>query len=297
MEKFSSWRDKGTGISPFMPVPLPLSQEKSAFKRTLLLVVKVPLFIIKLPFFILFTLAYYITSLKPLANFVFFVLFGFKNIDFSVEGVKKSNIDVINKNKPSPNDIIVANYSSPIDGLIYALVANTYNWHNVKFLVPNQLGELFEYSLWSLVNHSFDNSVLGSKVESLSSYKNKVVFLLLEGTTSNNKALLPFVPLSPNYNFDGFAVKTLVLKISPGYLTMPIPVSKLGYLFELLTNLNKLTLNYIKLKCYKFDKFEVVELRKTFALNSLNSIDKNLNIAEKQKFVAYYKNHDVKKTD
>ncbi|KAK6456236.1 vacuolar protein sorting protein 66 [Scheffersomyces xylosifermentans] len=296
MEKFSSWRDKGTGISPFMPVPFPLEQEKSTVKKWLQLTVKTLVFLVKLPFLILFTLIYYLTSFKPLAQFVLLILFGFNNLDFSVENVKKSNTIAINKNKPGANEVIVVNYVSPLDGLIYAVISKTWNWRNIKILIPVQSGELYEYSIWSLILHAFDNTHLGTPIGDSDHYKSKVVFLLLEGTTSNNKALLPFVKLKPSYTFKGFTVKSLVVKIKPAYFTLPIPTSKIGYLFELLTNLDQLKNNYIRLKSYQFDSFAPETIKSSFEMNSLNAINQNLNIAEKENFIAYYNNHDIKKT-
>ena len=67
-------------------------------------------------------------------------------------------------------------------------------------------------------------------MEDVSKLQNKIVFLFLEGTLSNNKSILPFIKLNSKYSFDDFNIKSLVVKLIPNYFTLPIPhVSKLQY--------------------------------------------------------------------
>lgn len=285
MEKFSGWRDRGTGISPFMPQALP------TFKKNILASIfyKLPLFFLKLPFFIIAAILYTITGFTSILSFVFSVLFGFSTIEYSVDGIKRSQLDQLATYKPRKGDLIVANYISPMDGYFFALLSGT---SNIVILVPDKSGDLYQYSPSSLSDSTFAFAV-GSKVEDISKFKRKIVFLLLEGTPSNNKAILPFVKLNPKYSFEDFTIKSLVLKISPSYFTLPIPnIGKLQYFFELITSINRKNL---RAKVYKFDSFNLSKIRNSFELNSLASVSGDLDIDSKNKFVRYYVDHSFKK--
>lgn len=284
MEKFSGWRDRGTGISPFMPQALP------TFKKNIIAssFYKLPLFFLKLPFFIIASILYTITGFTSILSFVFSILFGFSNIEYSVDGVKKSQLDQLAAYKPKKGDLIVANYITPMDGYFFALLSGT---SNIVILVPDKSGDLYQYSPSSLSDSTFAFAV-GSKVEDVSKFKKKIVFLLLEGTPSNNKAILPFVKLNPKYSFEEFNIKSLVLRISPTYFTLPIPnIGKLQYFFELVASVNTKNL---RAKIYKFDSFNVPQIRKSFELNSLASVGGELDIDSKNKFIKYYADHSIK---
>lgn len=301
MEKFSSWRDKGTGISPFMPQKLPTFQKNNSL---LSVASKSPIFLIKLPFFIITYLIYTITGFTFILKFILMILFGFNRIDFGVDGIKKSQIDKLTSYKPKKGDLIVTNYITPLDGYFLFLLSGTFSSSSsqIVILIPNESGDLYQYSPSGLFNHSFtysnsnsnsNSSSSGKLVEDVSKLQNKIVFLFLEGTLSNNKSILPFIKLNSKYSFDDFNIKSLVVKLIPNYFTLPIPhVSKLQYFFELLTNLSQKLVRY---KMYKFDEFDIVKIRNSFELNSLTSMSQDLNIDSKNKFIDYYFDHSIKK--
>lgn len=200
-------------------------------------------------------------------------------MDILVDGVKKSNQSKIKLLLPKVGDLVVINYSSPIDGLFAAMITKS-NWSRINILIPDN-GKLYKYSIWSLFAFTFTGNHTGQVVE-LEKLTKSVNFLLLEGTPSNNSAILPFVPVNVS---TGFNVKSVVVKYAPSYFSLPVPhVSKFRYIFELLTVL-KIEKNFIKLKVYDFGtNFNVVELKKSFELNSLNVVESRLNLAEKGKF-------------
>ncbi|KAI5953395.1 hypothetical protein KGF54_002767 [Candida jiufengensis] len=295
MEKFSTWRDKATGISPFMPHQFPISQNRQNKLITTLqiILIKTPIFILKFPSFILLTLLYYITGSTSLLNLIFKFIFGFNDVNYSVDGIKRSQLDKLQSYKPKIGDLIVTNYSSPLDGFIFNLISGT---SSIIILIPDKKGDLYQYTPWSLISHCFGKNSNNRPIEETSKFKHKIVFLLLEGTTSNNQSILPFIKLNPKYTFDGISsIKSMVLKFSPNYFTIPIPIniSKFYYLFELLTDFKSKT---FKIKIYKFDNFNLVDIRKSFELNSLALINnKDLSIDGKEDFIKYYLNHDIKK--
>jgi len=309
MEKFSNWRDKATGISPFMPIPFPNSTQNKGntsnnkystkfnkcIYQLVLFFTKLPLFLTKLPFFIIASILYAITGLHIFLRFVFTFLFGFAPIRYAVDGIKSSQVEKLRSYEPQRGDLIIANYSSPLDGYIIASIAQT---TNIIILVPDRDGNLFQYSPWSLIDHAV-NQIQGSPVDDVSKLKNKVVVLLLEGTTSNNSALLPFIKLNPKYTWDEFArVKSVVIKLYPSYFTLPISnCSSLYYLYQLFTDFSK---KYVKIKIYQFDnthsqqQLDLPRIRRSFELNSLNLINQDLSIDAKARFIDYYITHGAK---
>ncbi|CAK9438505.1 uncharacterized protein LODBEIA_P27290 [Lodderomyces beijingensis] len=293
MEKFSTWRDKGTGISPFMPQQFPIYQKNrgNLLNRVVLILVRIPILIVKLPLFIIASVLYSITGLQFLLNFIFIFLFGFNPVEFSVDGVKKSQVQQLQPFTPRKNDIIVTNYTSPLDGYFMSLLAHS---SNIVILVPDPSGILYKYNPWSLVNHAF-GQVRGEAVQDLSKLHNKIVFLLLEGTTSNNTAILPFIKLDPKYDFKEFRCKSLVMRLYPQYFTLPVAnISSSYYLFELLTDFTR---KNVRCKIYDFgasEQLHLARIRKSFELGSLSSVE--LSIDAKQRFISYYfQSHDVRK--
>ncbi|KAK6198893.1 uncharacterized protein RJT21DRAFT_122552 [Scheffersomyces amazonensis] len=298
MEKFSSWRDKATGVSPFIPVQFPLAQEHNIIQKVGSIIFKSISFIIKLPFFVILGLLYYLTSIKFTLEVIILSLFGFNDTNISVDGVKRSNTEEIENYKPIVGDIIITNYLTPIDGLIYHLISNVNSWKSIKIFIPDfNTKKVYQYSVWTLIGFTFtsihNESAIVKDFSSLD-LSNSVNFFLLEGATSNNKALLPFINIPEVSSLlKKSKVKSVVIKLQPASYTLPIPgiYSKFYYLFELLSNLSRS--GNIKVKIYKFDTFDEGKIRASFQLNNLPLISNNLNVEEKKKFIDYYLNYNL----
>lgn len=281
MEKFSTWRDKATGISPFMPLKQP---PQPWFTK----LAKLIIFILRLPFFLLSVLIYSILPLNAINRFIILVLFGLKDLQVLVDGVKRSSAIGISMNLPKAGDVVFANYISPLDGFIFNLVSQA----KIVILIPDASGKLYRYTPWSLFQYTFSLQHKGQPIDNIQQFKNSAVFVLLEGTSTNNKGLLPFIKLS-NYDFAGFSIKSMVMKINPGYYTLPIPyISKYWYLYMLLTNV-QLANHYIKIKIYLYQKFDSSQIRNSFEINQINPV--NLSIEDKAKFLTYYNDFKVKR--
>lgn len=281
MEKFSTWRDKATGISPFMPIQPP---QQPWYQK----LAKMIVFIVRLPLFLATILIYGILPLKAIARFVLLTLFGLKNLQIIVDGVKRSNSMGILLNLPKEGDIIFCNYISPLDGYIFQMISKA------KFiiLVPDENGKLYKLTPWSLFNFTFKPRFNSKPIDNLQQYKDRAIFILLEGTTTNNKGLLPFINIE-SYKFDGFVIKSMIVKINPSYYTLPIPyISKWRYFYLLLSNFNVVN-HYIKAKIYLYQKFDIKQIRNSFEINQINPV--SLSIEDKTKFITYYQNFKVKK--
>lgn len=276
-----------------MPVPVPHSSSSLT-----------PLiFLLRLPVVMVALAVYAVLPIQIVAKFITLVLFGFNRFDLSVEGVRRSRTDEIDKLRPDVGDFVVTNYTSPLDGLMLAGLSNTF-WYKIVLLVPDQNGELYEYSLlsffWLTLSKNIGVPILTAKAD-YSKYTNRLVFLFAEGTPSNNKALLPFVPnIPPVPSKLGFTFKTLALRVSPPYLTTPIPeISPLRYMYQVLSHYDHNS--YVRAKIIRHDRseygnsFNVASAAASFELAQLNVIGKDLNIDEKRKFFKYYEEYQVAK--
>lgn len=281
MEKFSAWRDKGTGISPFMPVDLVKTPLKKYLVDPVLLLVKVPLF------FLLYIVAS--VAPKPAIKVALSHLFGFEDIDLLVEGVRRTKTADIDKNRPLANQVVISNWVSPLDVFLVYSLSNALSLREIAIVVPKN-GALYSVGAWETISVFFgeDISAVGKKIDNFSSLKGKLVVYFAEGTASNNRAVLLFAKHPSNlFDVPGFTYKLLVLKIYPNSLTLPIPyLSKWQYLTRLLTHLGK---GFIKVKIVPIDKVTDKSIRLIYADNGLSTVE--LGVEQKEKFFQYYQSY------
>ncbi|KAG6335333.1 hypothetical protein ID866_3765 [Astraeus odoratus] len=102
MEKFSAFRDPGTGIQPFLPLVPPAENDPFT---TLLLPVRGVLAILRIPIFIITTLLY------CLLHYSLFVIL------VSFDSTKTNRKSQESPWRPRAGDIIVSNWTSWIDVL------------------------------------------------------------------------------------------------------------------------------------------------------------------------------------
>ncbi|EGV60018.1 hypothetical protein PSN45_002250 [Yamadazyma tenuis] len=234
MEKFSNWRDKGTGIAPFWPTQYPRVGAKLPL-QVVLFVLKLPFFLLLLPFVLLGATASKHLCLKYLFNFGY-VLPATKNGDF-----------------------VIVNYSSPL--LIFLLSS--------VVLIPDQEGTLYSYSPIQLLQHALGSDVKGTEVVELSKFTKSVVFCLIEGTPTNNKSVLKFIKLNSKYSLESFNLKTLIVKINPAYFNLPLPSSALKFFYNLLIN----SPSSISLKLVSHIRFDVDLSKAAFRNANLHTVN------------------------
>lgn len=285
MEKFNAWRDNGTGISPFMPPVAP----KSSFFADVLASFRL---IIKLPFLAILYLAVYVVP-KPAVKLALYGFMGIGDIDLLVEGVRKTKLAEIEKNKPNKNDIVVVNLISPIDVFIVFVVSQVNSLTQIRVVIPTPRG-LHVLSAWQYVSFMFrdlnENLPNDTKLVSYKELEGKLVLLFPEGTSTNNKAILPFekVP-SDFFLIPGFTYKNLVLRMYSNFLTLPVPyITQLQYFKRLVSRSEK---TFIKIKVAPSEKCLLNESKAVFAENGLNTVGLGLN--DKKQFYKYYKDRAV----
>lgn len=279
MEKYSTWRDKGTGIAPFIPLSFPKSAVSKYVIDPLLIAVKFPLFV--------FLYWFSVIAPKTCVNAIFTLLFGFST-DILVEGVRKLNKVEIAKAVPEKNTMVIANFASPLDIFVIYLTSNVSSLNSVLAILPID-NALYMLTPWQLawfcfkpINHKYGTRLTSQNEDVL---KNKLVVVFPEGTASNNRALLSFSPaVEPIFALKGFSHQTVLLLWYPNCVSLPIPiVSFMQYLFRLFT----LTSNpLVKVKITPHAQGSLKASKLAYQDNGINFVD--LGVSEKMKFFEYY---------
>lgn len=287
MEKFSNWRDKGTGISPFMPVDNPQQPLKKFLVNPVVVAVKLPLL------YILY--AFTLMAPKPVLLVILKHIFGVSDIDLLVEGVRKLKTAEIDRKRPGLNHLVVANFISPIDVLLLFVISAATSINSVVILLPRD-GKLHALSFWQFAKVPFlepGAPLNGAELADYATLKNKFVILFPEGTSSNNKAVLPFdKSIDPKLlQLSGFSYLTIVLRVYPNLITLPVPnVTPFQYMCKLLT-VGKV---FVKAKIVPhlgLEPYSIKAAREVFPDNGLSLVGDDMNVKEKTKFFAYYKGY------
>lgn len=309
MERYTQWRDKATGISPFLPVlhtnvigvsETPIGNLIKTAKLDVLF--SIVLFTVKAvlvaPFVILsFVLSLFLgkSKIASLNRFILFIT-GLTSYELTIQNLKAKNL---NKSfYPKRGDVFLVNYSSPLDFFLLSILSND----EFVILVPNAKGQLQLVTSWGFIQKSLS----GYEQDEGANYKidfgnlqNKIIYIFPEGTTSNGKAILPF-PLNQTI-FDDFIsklnedkkthkIRTIGIKLYPSTLVTPLQYSSFGYIYKVLTLLSysaKIRINIpneLDAQDTNLDK-----IRQSFTSNGkFKLVTPELNIDAKIKFIENY---------
>lgn len=279
MEKFSAWRDKGTGIAPFIP----LSEVKSPLQKY---VVGPLLVTIKFPFFMIL---YWLSLFAPkfVIETIFSRVLGF-SIDLLVAEVRKLNRIEIYKAQPDINTIVVSNFASPLDIFVIYLTSKVSSLSSIAVVIPID-NALYVLSAWDTVKLCFQPIGLkcGAKLTSQneSRLRNKLVVVFAEGTTSNNSAVLSLSPVVESiFSLRGYTYQTTLLLWNPKTVSIPIPVmTPSQYLMKLFSMSSR---PLVKVKIVPHSTGSLKNSKAAFKENGINIVD--LGVADKRQFFEYY---------
>ncbi|RMZ91077.1 hypothetical protein DV736_g1686, partial [Chaetothyriales sp. CBS 134916] len=233
MEKFSQFRDKGSGIAPFLPIPT----EPSG----LYLPIHAFLFAIRVPMVAFISVSYFLflqwlpTLLKRAALWAILGIPGIWWLDLQIDGVKKGSLSQHNARLPSEGSIIAASTSSPIDALYLAAIFNPVfaaAYPNTRLVEPINLLQAVSRAL----SYPRLEPPPGTRLIDLERYvqehSDRVVVIFPECTTSNGRGILPFSPclLAAPPKTKIFPVN---LRYTAADITTPIPHSYFTFLWNL----------------------------------------------------------------
>ncbi|KAG7742977.1 hypothetical protein KL923_000592 [Ogataea haglerorum] len=292
MEKFSDWRDKGTGISPFMPIPpanssVPVKYVLGPIWALLKIVPSVFLFLLS-------SLCWPVGFLfRPVLRLLLLVLFNVSEIEFLADGVKKSNTKQIDSRRPDKGQLVFVNFSSPLDCLVLYLVSKS---NNCSFLTADSRGNLRKLNglleTFSFALAQPQLTYQSAAPVDLFKLKNSVVFVLAEGTTTNNRSVLAFPPIDLATVYSAyrntFEFKAISIKVlPPSLVTTPIPRSTVSYLYSHLSHL-KWDVNF-RLKSFDLGDLKPATVREKLSnYGSLKLTGPDLDVAKKLSFISAY---------
>ncbi|KAI9792204.1 MAG: hypothetical protein M1816_002744 [Peltula sp. TS41687] len=238
MEKYSQFRDRGSGIAPFFPVP---SQISGTY-----IPIYVFLFTLRLPFFISVLIGYFLALQWIPLGFVakkalLWLILGVPGvwwIDLQIDGVRKGSLAKHHALRlPQPSDIIASSFTSPIDAIYLAAIFDpifTVSYPNIR--------QVCRISLLRAILYAFrapqERPPAGAKLVELRTLirenPNRVVVVFPETTTTNGRGILPFSPSLLGAPI-GAKIFPVSLRYTPGDITTPVPGSYLTFLWNLLS--------------------------------------------------------------
>lgn len=256
MEKFSTYSDKTTGISPFLPSSLHPTLTTYFFHLILIpikLLTMIPVLIIS-PLLMMFPNTY-----KIIVDVILAYFFNVSETELIIDGVRRSDEEIKLSKSPRNGDIIIVNATGPLDYFIWKMISETPSNVKVGIATSDGIGILDNWKTW--INWCFDGSLhlpkqsknkivhitdidaSSSNVDGVADLKkfvgpNGTLYVIVEGTITNNKGILNFprgfdagalakMAISSNYGF-----KIMSMKVLPsGISNTVIPTNKWYWLF------------------------------------------------------------------
>ncbi|KAF2763274.1 hypothetical protein EJ05DRAFT_534651 [Pseudovirgaria hyperparasitica] len=236
MEKFSQYRDRGSGIAPFFPVPTESSGIALPF-HIFLFLVRVPLLLAT------FILYYFALSWLPLGSLlkkgILWVMIGIPGIwwiDLQIDGVRRGQLGKAPANRlPGPRTIIASSYTSPLDCLYLAAIFDpvfTVSWPNTLKVQRISLAQAMIRAFSSPEMSPPPKARLTDLATLLKENPDSPIVVFPECTTTNGRGILPFSPslltAPPNTK-----IFPLNLRYTPGDVATPLPGTYLSFLWNL----------------------------------------------------------------
>ncbi|KAL6821324.1 hypothetical protein V8C40DRAFT_250102 [Trichoderma camerunense] len=238
MEKYSQFRDRATGIAPFLPVSSP-SSAISTLTHTLLFLVRLPIFLTyALGYFIIFHPLPLPVFVRKIALWGLMAIPGIWWIDLQLDGVKRGTLSEQPRERvPHPGSIIAANFTSPVDAIYLAAIFDpvfTISYPGERKVRRIGLLQAVMKALAPVTTQPAPSAQLVDLKELVKQYPNRVIAVFPECGTTNGKAILPFSPsiLQTPPDVHIFPVS---IRYTPSEITTPIPGQWLRFLWTLLS--------------------------------------------------------------
>ncbi|KND87432.1 putative lysophosphatidic acid:oleoyl-CoA acyltransferase [Tolypocladium ophioglossoides CBS 100239] len=236
MEKYSQFRDRATGIAPFLPVSTPLSAV-SMLAHGLIFVFRLPVFLTyALSYFVLFHYLPLPVVARKIALWGMMSIPGIWWVDLQLDGVKRGTLSEQPRERfPHPGSVIAANFTSPIDAVYLAAIFDpifTVSYPGTRKVQRVGLLAAVMMALGAVQTAPPPNAKLVAVKDLLEEHPDRVIAVFPECGTTNGKAILPFSPAlvqcPPNVHM--FPVS---IRYTPSDVTTPVP----GLWFKFLWNL------------------------------------------------------------
>ncbi|KAL9633333.1 MAG: hypothetical protein Q9164_004764 [Protoblastenia rupestris] len=238
MEKYSQYRDRGSGIAPFFPI--------STQSSTLYLPFHIFLILLRLPILLSVTLSYFfvlqwlpIGSLGKKASL--WLILGTPGvwwIDLQIDGVKKGSLAKHHKARlPQPGSIIACSHTSPLDALYLAAIFDPVFTASYPSTRQVERISLFHAILRALQQPQTDpprNAKLTDLKTLIQQHPHRAIVVFPECTTTNGRGTLAFSS-SLLTTPPGVKIFPISLRYTAPDITTPIPGSYITFLWNLLS--------------------------------------------------------------
>ncbi|KAI9837213.1 MAG: hypothetical protein M1838_004852 [Thelocarpon superellum] len=238
MEKYSQFRDRGTGITPFFPIPPQASGNR--------LPLHIFLFILRLPIFLTCTVGYFLLlQWLPLGSLakkaLLWIILGVPGVwwvDLQIDGVKKGSLAKHHALRlPQPGDLIASSFTSPIDPLYLAAIFDpifTASFPHTRHVQRISLLEAIMRAFGAPQVHPPAEVRLVDVRTLLRDHPERIVVVFPECTTTNGRGTLPLSPsllTAP----PGAKIFPVSLRYTPSDITTPVPASYWTFLWDFLS--------------------------------------------------------------
>ncbi|KAI9155136.1 acyltransferase vps66 [Paramyrothecium foliicola] len=239
MEKYSQFRDRATGIAPFLPATTPFAG--------LSILLHGFLFFIRLPFFLTYAVSYFVVFhhlplpviARKVALWGMMAIPGIWWVDLQLDGVKRGTLaDQPRERFPHPGSVIAANFTSPIDAVYLAAIFDpvfTVSYPGTRKLQRIGLLRAVMMALAPVQTGPPSNAKLVDIKDLLRDYPGRVIAVFPECGTTNGKAILPFSP-SVLQSPPDVHIFPVSIRYSPSDVTTPIPGRWITFLWALLSH-------------------------------------------------------------
>ncbi|KAI8945919.1 hypothetical protein F4801DRAFT_566511 [Xylaria longipes] len=246
MEKYSQFRDRGSGISPFLPATTPTSIMSKILGAWI--------FAFRLPVLIMYCVAYFLVlDHLPLPQFLrklnLWMLLGIPGIwwvDLQLDGVKRGSLSQQPADRfPRERAVIAAQFTSPIDAVYLAAIFDPI--FVVSYPGTRKVQRVSLFRAMALALASPTTTVPPTGLTTLRALveqnPHRVIAVFPEMTTTNGKGILPFSPSLLSCPADA-TIFPVSMRYTPPDITTPVPGAWISFLWNLL---NKPT-HYIRVR-------------------------------------------------
>ncbi|CAL5868038.1 uncharacterized protein PFLUO_LOCUS2261 [Penicillium psychrofluorescens] len=238
MEKFSQFRDRGSGIAPFLPIP----SEPIGLQAPL----RFSLFCFRLPLFIFVTVSYFLVlQWLPIGSLgkkaALWCILGVPSIwwiDLQIDGVRKGSLSKQQQARlPQPGSVIASSFTSPIDTVYLAAIFDpvfTASYPDCRQVERISLLQAIFRAFASPSTRPAPGTRMVDMAELVEKYPNRPIVMFPECTTTNSRGILPL-----SHALLGVPARTKIFPVSLRYtpvdVVTPLPGSYISFLWTLLS--------------------------------------------------------------
>ncbi|CAJ2510474.1 Uu.00g132830.m01.CDS01 [Anthostomella pinea] len=239
MEKYSQFRDRGSGISPFIPTTTPSSPIATLMHAGIFLF-RLPLFVFYFAFY--FLVLDWLPLPQVARKLLLWTMLGIPGIwwvDLQLDGVKRGALSQQPDTRfPGDRSVIAAQFTSPVDAIYLAAIFDPIFTVSYPGTQKVQRVSLFRAVVLALSPPVLAPPPASSGLTTVRALveqnPRRVVAVFPEMTTTNGKGIMPFSPsvLSAPSDAQIFPVS---MRYTPPDIATPVPGAYATFLWKLLS--------------------------------------------------------------